>query len=58
MQKLTFSFPSYDSMWLFKEQSKAINVRIEPKKNLMTGLFVKQEIDLALQQYKATTIQH
>jgi len=39
---------------VIKDQSKAINVRVEPIKNVMTGFFLKQDIDLAVQQYKAT----
>ena len=57
MKKVTFTFPSYDSLWMFKDKTKAINVKVVPKKNLMSGLFQKQEIELALQEFKATTIE-
>jgi hypothetical protein len=57
MKKVTLSFPSYNSLWLFKDQTKAINIRIEPKKNLISGLFQQQEVEMALQQYNANTVQ-
>lgn len=53
MKKVTLMFPTHDSLWLFKDKSKAINVRIDPKKNLMAGLFDPNEIDLALKEFKA-----
>jgi len=57
MKKVTFTFPTNDSMWIFKDKTKAINVKVVPKKNLMSGLFQKQEIELALQEFKATTVE-
>jgi hypothetical protein len=57
MQKITFTFPTYDSMWLFKEKTKAINVKIVPKKNLISGLFHVQEIEMAKQQFKAVAME-
>ena len=56
MKKVSFTFPSYESLWTFKEQTKAINVRVEPKKNTISGLFLQQEIEMATQQYKATPV--
>jgi len=47
MKKVTLVFPSYGSLWLFKDKSKAVNVHVVPKKNLISGLFQQQEIDLA-----------
>jgi hypothetical protein len=57
MKKVTFMFPSYDSLWLFKEKTKAFNVRIEPKKNTISGMFQQQEIEMAVQQFNATQVQ-
>jgi hypothetical protein len=53
MKKVSLSFPTNDSLWSFKDQSKAINIRIEPKRNLMTGLFEPSEIDIAVNQFQA-----
>ena len=57
MKKVTFTFPTYDSLWIFKDRTKAINVKVIPKKNLMSGLIQKQEIELALQEFKAITVE-
>lgn len=40
-------------MWMFKEKTNAINVRVEPKKNVMSGLFRQEEIEMAIKQYQA-----
>ena len=53
MKKVTLMFPSNDSLWTFKEKSKAINVRIEPKHNRITGVFYSDEIDVAMSQFQA-----
>jgi hypothetical protein len=53
MKKETFTFPDYSSMWSFKEKTNAINVRIETKKNRITGLFNPTEIDMALNEFRA-----
>jgi hypothetical protein len=53
MQKVTLTFPNPDSLWLFKERSKAINVAVAPAKNMMTGLFSSEEINIALTQFEA-----
>ncbi len=53
MKKVTLMFPSNDSLWTFKEKSKAINVRIEPKHNRLTGVFYSDEIDVAISQFQA-----
>ena len=53
MKKVTLSFPDYDSMWSFRNKSTAINVRIEPRKNIISGLFSKEELDVALNEFKA-----
>ena len=57
MKKVTLTCPTYDSLWLFKEKTKAINIRIEPKKNTMSGLFQQHEVELAVEQFNANTLQ-
>jgi len=56
MKKASFTFPTYTSMWMFKDQTKAINVRVEPKKHVMTGLFRIEEIELAVKQFQAVLL--
>ena len=56
MKKVILTFPSYDSMWLFKSYTKAIHIRIEPRKHLICGLFETDEIEMAVTKFKA--IQH
>jgi len=53
MKKVTFTFPSYDSMWSFKEQSNAIHIRIKPKNRLISGLFDPEEIEIAVKKFQA-----
>ena len=53
MKKASFKFPDYNSLWLFKAKTKAINVRVEPKKNIITGLFDQEEIEMALEEFHA-----
>lgn len=53
MQKVSFQFPNYQSLWLFKERTRAINVRVEPKNNRITGLFGQDEIDMAVKEFNA-----
>jgi len=53
MKKAIFTFPSYNSLWMFKDKTKAIHIRVEPKKHVMSGLFRPEEIDLAVRQYQA-----
>ena len=53
MKKASFTFPNYSSMWTFKEKTSAINVRVEPKKHLMSGLFRQEEIEMAVKQFQA-----
>lgn len=57
MKKVTFLFPTYSSMWSFKEKTKAINIVIAPKKNTMTGLFATQEIEMAVKSFQANVSQ-
>lgn len=57
MKKVILAFPSYDSLWSFKEKTQAINIRIEPKKNIISGLFQQQDVELAIRQFNANTIQ-
>lgn len=56
MKKVILTFPSYDSMWLFKSCTKAIHIRIEPKKHLICGLFDNDEVEMAITKFKA--VQH
>jgi hypothetical protein len=53
MKKASFTFPSYTSLWMFKDKTKAIHIRVEPKKQVMSGLFKPEEIDMAVKQYQA-----
>jgi hypothetical protein len=57
MKKVILAFPTYDSLWSFKEQANAINIRVEPKRNIISGLFQPKEVELAIQQYSANTLQ-
>lgn len=52
-KKLSLKFPDYNSLWLFKAKTKAINVRVEPKKNTITGLFEPGEIEMAVKEFNA-----
>lgn len=56
MQKFTFAFPDPISLWQFKSQVQAINVTITPKKNIISGLFPQQDVELALNTFKAIAI--
>jgi hypothetical protein len=53
MKKVVLTFPTHDSLWSFKDKSKAINIRIEPKRNVMTGLFDPCEIEIAVNEFQA-----
>lgn len=53
MKKVTLTFPSYESVWLFKNHTNAINVRIEPKKNRICGLFEDDEVNMAITRFGA-----
>jgi len=53
MKKVTLTFPSYESVWLFKNHTNAINIRIEPKKNRICGLFGDDEINMAIIRFGA-----
>jgi hypothetical protein len=53
MGKVTLIFPSYDSMWLFKGLTKAIHIRIEPRKHIISGLFDANEIEMAVTKFHA-----
>jgi len=54
--KVTFAFPSYHALWQFMEKTNAIHVRIEPRKNRISGKFGEKDIDLALEQFNAQCI--
>jgi hypothetical protein len=56
MHKVTLTFPNPDSLWLFKDKSKAINVAVAPRKNTITGLFSPDEIDIAVKEFQAVQI--
>jgi len=53
MKKATFTFPDNDLLWQFKERAKGINIRIQPSKNTIIGLFHPSEIDIAVKQFRA-----
>jgi hypothetical protein len=53
MKKVALTFPSYDSLWLFKSYTNAIHIRIEPKKQRIYGLFDADEIEMAVTKFKA-----
>ena len=53
MKKVTLTFPSYDSLWSFREQTKAIHIRIKPKDHLISGLFDPKEIEMAEREFHA-----
>ena len=53
MKKVTLTFPSNDSLWLFKEQSRAINVTVTPMKKTITGLFSLEDVSIAVTEFKA-----
>ena len=53
MKKITFTFPSYDSMWSFRDQTNAIHIRIKPKDRLISGLFDPKEIEIAEKKFHA-----
>lgn len=56
MKKVTLAFPDPGSLWLFKDQSKAINIAITPGKNIIAGLFPTDEIARATTEFKAAEI--
>ena len=58
METITFTFPSYDSLWSFKDKSKAINVKISPKMNTISGLFEKHEIEIAVNSFNAQLVEN
>lgn len=53
MKKTTLRFPSFDALWLFRQQTEAIHIHIKPKDNLMSGLFDPKEIEMAVQKFQA-----
>jgi hypothetical protein len=56
MPKVTLSFPTHDSLWSFKDNSKAINVAVTPKRNTITGPFSSEEVDIAVKRFKAVAV--
>jgi hypothetical protein len=53
MKKVTLTFPSYDSLWLFKDQTKAIHIQIKPRDHVISGLFDSSEIEMAVRKFQA-----
>jgi hypothetical protein len=53
MNKVTLTFPDYESLWLFKEKVKTVNISIEPKKKNIHGPFNGKEVEMALVEFKA-----
>ena len=56
MQKTSFIFPDYESLWQFKNETQAVNVAVTPKKNQMSGLFEQNEVEMAVNKFKAVTV--
>lgn len=56
MDKISFTFPDYDSLWQFKNQTQAINVTITPKKNRISGLFHQNDVELAVNKFNAVSV--
>ena len=57
MKTVTFTFPNYESLWQFTDKTKAINIHIKPTKNIISGQFMQQDIEVALQEFNATQVQ-
>ena len=55
MKKISFTFPTYEAMWEFRERSKAINVSMIPRQYSITGLFCNEEVDVALNEFNAVS---
>lgn len=56
MQKTSFIFPDYESLWQFKNETQAVNVAVTPKKNQISGLFEQNEVEMAVNKFKAVTV--
>jgi hypothetical protein len=56
MQKITLTFPDPNSLWLFKDKSKTVNVAVAPRSNTMTGPFSSEEIDIAVKEFQAVQV--
>ena len=56
MKKVTLSFPTYDTLWTFKEKSIAVNVAVSPRKNIIAGLFSASEVEFAIKEFQAIKI--
>lgn len=55
MKKVSLAFPTNESLWLFKDKTKAVNVRIEPKKRVISGLFQPHEVEMAVFEFAAVS---
>ena len=53
MKKVSFVFSNYEDMWSFKEKANAINIKINPRNHLISGLFYSQDIDMAVTIFQA-----
>ena len=51
--KATLYFPSCDLLWLFKEQTQGLNLRIHVKQNTLSGLFLKKDLEIAVKEFSA-----
>ena len=56
MQKISFIFPDYESLWQFKNETQAVNVAVTPRKNQISGLFEQDEVEMAVNKFKAVTV--
>lgn len=56
MKKVILTFPDPNSLWLFKDKSRAINVAVAPMRNTITGPFSVEEVDVAIKEFQAVQI--
>ena len=56
MKKVILTFPDPNSLWLFKDKSRAINVAVAPMKNTITGLFSVEEVSIAIKDFQAVLV--
>lgn len=55
-EKVTLYFPSHELLWAFTSQARGINVQVQPAKLSVTGIFEKEDIEKAVQQFHATLL--
>lgn len=52
--KATLYFPSCELLWLFFEQTQGFNLHVRPKQNTLAGLFLEEDLNLCVQQFRAS----